>query len=222
MSQMQPGPAPRNRWNPGGKVLWWVAGAFALGLLLFLALWLGQRGDDDFYRSEAEPGTTPGQVFQPLPTPLPAGEAASAAAPSASDAFSSQILEPLPSPPERPPPAMETQPATPVAPPLPAPPPVADTPRTRGPDSAPRPISAPPPDYPRQALRSRTTGTVMLRVDVGTDGRAANVGISRGSGSRDLDRAAVRAVQQWRFEPARRGGQPVMGTLDIPIEFTLR
>ena len=39
------------------------------------------------------------------------------------------------------------------------------------------------------------------------------------SGSRDLDRAAVNAVRQWRFQPAQSNGQPVPGTIEVPFDF---
>ncbi|MDO5504703.1 MAG: TonB family protein [Pseudoxanthomonas suwonensis] len=217
MSQPQPEPDRRSRWNPGGKALWWVLAAFAVGLLLFLLLWMRQGRDDGFYRGAADPAAEPGQVFQPLPAPLPAGEPGERTAPGG-DPFSEQILEPLPEPPPQV--AEPARPAPPSAPP-PAERPPAQPPRMAVGDAPPRPVTSPAPSYPREALRNRESGTVLLRVDVGTDGRPANVSVTRGSGSRDLDRAAVRAVQRWRFEPARRGGQVVMGTLDIPIDFTL-
>lgn len=202
----------------GGRAWWWIAAAFALGLLLFLMLWLGQRDKDGFYRSPADPAAEPSGVFQPLPAPLPAGEAAGRTGQaSGSDAFSEQILEPLPEPPAR---VEPTRPPVAEAPPAPAPA-APPPPVSRAGDSAPRPVRSPAPDYPRQALRNRETGTVLLRVDVGTDGRVRSVSVARGSGSRDLDRAAVRAVQRWRFEPARRGGEAVMGTVDVPIDFKL-
>ena len=87
--------------------------------------------------------------------------------------------------------------------------------------SMPRPVVSPPPQYPRAALRSASSGTVHLRVDVAANGSVANVAVARGSGSRELDRAAVNAVRRWRFEPARRNGEPVMATVDVPMEFKL-
>ena len=45
---------------------------------------------------------------------------------------------------------------------------------------------------------------------------------SQRSGSRDLDRAAVNAVRQWRFQPAQRDGQAVAGAVTVPIDFKMR
>lgn len=219
MSQATPPTLARSRasWNPGRRAWWWIAAAFALGLLLFVLLWMDRRGGDDFFRAPAADTAEPGRVFQPLPAPLPAGEGGTASAPTTLPDGGAQVLEPMPAPPAPSPatPARTAEAPAPVAPPAPA-----ATRRTGG-DSAPRPVASPPPDYPRAALRSSASGTVLLRVDVAADGRAVNVAVSRGSGNRDLDRAAVNAVRRWRFEPARRNGEPVMGTLDIPIEFKL-
>ena len=66
------------------------------------------------------------------------------------------------------------------------------------------------------------SGTVLVRVDVGPDGVPTSVGISRSSRSRDLDRAAIEAVQRWRFRPAMADGRPTVGSVVVPIEFEAR
>jgi len=62
---------------------------------------------------------------------------------------------------------------------------------------------------------------VRVQVDVGVDGVPINVTVAASSQSRDLDRAALDAVRRWRFRPAQRDGQPVAGTVVVPIEFKL-
>ena len=112
----------------------------------------------------------------------------------------------------------------PVAPPAPPPPPLPPP----QPDAAtqppvPLPGQTPPPNYPRRALRRGIEGVVMVRVDVGPDGVPTSVGISSSSRSRDLDRAAIEAVERWRFRPAiAADGRPTVGTVVIPIEFDAR
>ena len=86
-------------------------------------------------------------------------------------------------------------------------------------DRAARPIAPQPPEYPRAALRGGVQGTVLVRVDVAADGRPTRVDIARSSGSRELDRAAQRAVEGWRFEPALKRGRPVPSVLEVPVEF---
>lgn len=75
------------------------------------------------------------------------------------------------------------------------------------------------PQYPVAALRVREGGTVVLRVNVGTDGLPGEIGYARRSGSRELDDAARDAVRQWRFEPALSKGKPVASVVEIPVDF---
>ena len=64
-------------------------------------------------------------------------------------------------------------------------------------------------------------GRVNLRVLVTRDGRAAQVQIYESSGSSALDTAAVDAVKNWQFVPARRGQEPVESSVIVPIVFKL-
>jgi protein TonB len=67
----------------------------------------------------------------------------------------------------------------------------------------------PPPAYPEAARQRGQQGDVELRIRVGEDGSALRVELSRSSGHRLLDEAAIEAARRWRFAPATRGGQPV-------------
>ena len=81
---------------------------------------------------------------------------------------------------------------------------------------------APPPKYPRNAQRLGWTGTVLLQVLVGIDGRPLEVAIAQGSGHRELDEAAREQVlKRWRFQPAMQGERPVQALGLVPIEFSL-
>lgn len=75
------------------------------------------------------------------------------------------------------------------------------------------------PAYPVDAARSAQTGTTILAVRVGSDGGVTTVDIVSSAGSTSLDRAAVSALEQCRFIPASRDGQPVMDELRIPVSF---
>ncbi len=79
----------------------------------------------------------------------------------------------------------------------------------------------PPPRYPQAARRIGDEGTVMLRVLVNAEGAPVQVELDRSSGSSPLDNAAVDAVRNWRFVPARRGLQHVEGWVRVPIVFRL-
>ena len=77
------------------------------------------------------------------------------------------------------------------------------------------------PRYPPLARRRGIEGEVLLRVSVGLDGTAERVEVLRSSGHALLDRAAAEALARWHFEPARAAGQPVAGTVEIPVTFRL-
>ena len=64
-------------------------------------------------------------------------------------------------------------------------------------------------------------GLVVLTVAVTAAGAPDSVAISRSSGHETLDRAALEAVRRWRFEPARRVGMAIAGTVSVPIRFRL-
>lgn len=79
----------------------------------------------------------------------------------------------------------------------------------------------PAPAYPPLARRLHEQGRVILRVRVDEDGLARDVRIEASSGSERLDRAALEAVRQWRFAPARRGERTVEGVALVTIAFSL-
>ncbi len=78
-----------------------------------------------------------------------------------------------------------------------------------------------PPQYPYAARLRGIEGEVLLRVVVFPSGRTADVSVRSSSGSPLLDRAARVAVRTWRFRPARRSGQSVVGWVDVPVTFRL-
>jgi protein TonB len=83
-------------------------------------------------------------------------------------------------------------------------------------------LSNPAPVYPSASRRLREQGLVLLRVRVTDEGQAAQVLVERTSGSDRLDRAAVQAVERWRFVPARRGAESIEAWVLVPIEFELK
>ncbi|MDX2082590.1 MAG: TonB family protein [Rickettsiales bacterium] len=82
-------------------------------------------------------------------------------------------------------------------------------------------LNNPAPFYPLSAKRKGVQGKVMLSVLVKVDGTAAAVNVSRSSGSNDLDQAALAAVKEWKFIPARRGGEVVQASVVVPVEFKI-
>lgn len=204
-------PPPRLRLSRRNWLI--IAAAFAIGLLLFLLLWAGHRDDNDFYRANGPAAGPGGQVFEPLPMPMPADEAGNATPGSdAGDRAPGMvgIDETRPAPPPAPPVNPAPIPAAPAAPSAPVQ--AASDPILIGKPSAP---------YPVDALRNGESGTVLLRVTVGPDGVPYGIALAKSSRSRTLDRAAMSAVRSWRFHPAMSNGQPVSATVQIPVSYNL-
>ncbi len=79
-----------------------------------------------------------------------------------------------------------------------------------------------PPVYPEHERRLGHEGEVVLLVAVDAHGEVADVEVKTPCPHAGLNREALRAVRRWRFEPARRHGQPVGSETEIVIEFRLR
>ena len=79
----------------------------------------------------------------------------------------------------------------------------------------------PPPKYPRLARRRGYEGLVVLKVDVDEYGRPTTVTMFAGSGHSLLDKAALRAVRKWRFQPGSIDGIPQKMTIKVPVRFRL-
>ena len=82
-------------------------------------------------------------------------------------------------------------------------------------------LNNPAPYYPSAAKKRGVQGKVLLSVVVKADGTPLSVDVSRSSGSSTLDVAALEAVRQWRFVPAKKSGQPVQAEVVVPVEFKI-
>lgn len=80
----------------------------------------------------------------------------------------------------------------------------------------------PAPTYPPMSRRQQEEGTVMLKVRVSSEGKAKEVQVEQTSGFNRLDMAALRAVTDWQFVPARRGERAEEAWVRVPIHFQLR
>jgi TonB family protein len=72
------------------------------------------------------------------------------------------------------------------------------------------------PEHPSEGFR--IAGSVLVGLVVGSHGDPKDVRILR-SLEKSVDQSAVEAVKQWRFEPAKKGGDPVAVRLSIEIRF---
>ena len=75
------------------------------------------------------------------------------------------------------------------------------------------------PKYPASMLRAGVGGTVVVLAEVDAQGTPVDVRVVERSGERDLDRAALTAVKQWRFEPAMRNGKAIATSVKVPVDF---
>lgn len=92
--------------------------------------------------------------------------------------------------------------------------------RVGGGVSAPRTIYAPDPEYSEEARKAKFQGVVVLHLIVGPDGRPRDIRVARNLGM-GLDDKAIEAVRTWRFEPARKDGQPVAVAINVEVNFNL-
>ena len=82
-------------------------------------------------------------------------------------------------------------------------------------------LNNPSPSYPALSRRNGEAGKVMLRVQVSSDGRPQQIELQRSSGFNRLDDAAMAAVRQWRFIPAKRGEENLTEWVLVPLVFKL-
>jgi protein TonB len=179
-------------------------------------------------RTEAPPTPPQPQPVQPAPapvrrvappTPAPAPKPVAAPEPSPAPPAVTATSEPQPAPPPisapvtaAPAPAITAAPA-----PAPAPAPKVELPTTDA-DY----LHNPPPVYPRLSFRLGEEGLVVVRVLIGTDGRAQDAQIAKSSGFSRLDQAAEATARGWRYVPGKRGGVPEPMWVNVPIRWEIK
>ncbi|MFB9067345.1 energy transducer TonB [Pseudofulvimonas gallinarii] len=160
----------------------------------------------------AAAGTATPDEPEPAPAPAPAAEPASDLAsltsPAAPATTTSAPAAPTPSP--------ATTPRTTTTTTASAAPPAA-APAVR----EARILARVDPEYPREAMRGRQQGWVEVEFTIGVDGSVSEAQVVASRPARIFDRAATRAIQQWRFEPRYENGQPVVSRLRQRFDFRL-
>ena len=86
--------------------------------------------------------------------------------------------------------------------------------------TAPKPVDTPDPEYTEEARRAKIQGTCILWLIVDAEGHPRDIRVVRGLGY-GLDAKALETVKQWRFEPARKDGQPVNVQVSVEVGFRL-
>jgi TonB family protein len=74
------------------------------------------------------------------------------------------------------------------------------------------------PDYPEGAKKAGAAGVVILDVTLAPEGHVTEAKVIRGVHP-ELDRAAVEAVKQWLYEPARLDGVAVPVIMTVTVRF---
>lgn len=152
-------------------------------------------------------------------------------------------IRPAPAPAPRPAPVPEPAPSLPAPPVVAEPQPPAPPVAAPAPAPAPAPVAAPapapvakvelpttnadylrnpPPAYPRMSFRLGEEGTTIVRVFIGTDGRAQKAQVAKSSGYERLDEAARSTALAWQYVPGKRGGVPEAMWVNVPIKWEIK
>ena len=77
------------------------------------------------------------------------------------------------------------------------------------------------PDYPASERRRGAEGVVVVRVQIGTDGRVKQVQKVRGDNDAFYEATRRQALTRWRFKPATRGDVPQESWKTMTVRFTI-
>ena len=87
---------------------------------------------------------------------------------------------------------------------------------------SPSPRSTVTPEYPSSAVRRKVSGVVRVKVLVSEQGEVLQAQVvSSPDPLGALDRAALKAVRAWKFNPATRNGRPIRMYYEVPLNFKL-
>lgn len=88
--------------------------------------------------------------------------------------------------------------------------------------ATPRYQDNPSPKYPSIARKRGYEGTVILEVLVDEKGKVKKLRILSSSTHNLLDKAAMKSVRRWSFEPATQGSAAVAMWVKVPVSFRLK
>lgn len=89
-------------------------------------------------------------------------------------------------------------------------------------DSPPTPVNKMPPTYPSSLLSKGVGGRVLITCAVDATGRVTGTSIKQSSGHPDLDKAAIVALNKWKFKPATKGGRKIKASCIVPFNFEVK
>jgi len=74
--------------------------------------------------------------------------------------------------------------------------------------------------FSEEARKSKTSGNVLVYLQVDTKGHPMRVRVLRGIGM-GLDEKAVEAVSHYKFKPATENGHPVAVEMQVEVNFQI-
>lgn len=77
------------------------------------------------------------------------------------------------------------------------------------------------PEYPPVLLSKGIEGVVLLKIEISSAGVVTDCQVKQSSGYPEMDESAMKAVNTWRFEPAKLLGQPVASMVLKKIRFKI-
>ncbi len=76
------------------------------------------------------------------------------------------------------------------------------------------------PEFSEEARKAKYQGTVVLAIEVDTNGRAKNPRVLQALGL-GLDEKAIEAVSRWRFRPGAADGKAIVTSATVEVSFHL-
>ena len=89
------------------------------------------------------------------------------------------------------------------------------------PETPPRQLTGSPFQYPEELWDAGVEGETLLRLFVTTEGGVDTIRVEKTSGYAAFDSSATAGARDLRFEPARRGPEPVGVWVLLPVQFDL-
>lgn len=88
-------------------------------------------------------------------------------------------------------------------------------------ETPPRQLSASNFQYPEELWDAEVEGETVLRLFVTPAGTVDSTRVERPSGREAFDRAAMEGARELKFQPARRGEEPVGAWVLLPVQFRM-
>jgi len=89
-------------------------------------------------------------------------------------------------------------------------------------DTPASPASKTQPIYPAALLKKGVGGKVLIACTVSPEGLTISTSIKQSSGHPDLDKAAIAAVNRWKFKPGTKAGKKVKSIVIVPFNFEVK